>query len=43
MKGEFNYGESISCGLGGANWEVIETMIYEVLDNDFKVEIYDYE
>ena len=35
--------KGIGCGLGGANWEVIETMIYEVLDNDFKVEIYDYE
>ena len=35
--------KGIGCGLGGANWQVIETMIYEVLDNDFKVEVYDYE
>jgi O-acetyl-ADP-ribose deacetylase (regulator of RNase III) len=30
----------IGCGLGGANWQVIETMIYAVLGNDFDVYIY---
>lgn len=35
--------KGIGCGLGGANWEVIETMIYEVLDNRFKVYIYELE
>lgn len=30
----------IGCGLGGANWEVISTMIEEVLSMDFDVYIY---
>lgn len=30
----------IGCGLGGANWQVIETMIYEVLGKDYDVYIY---
>lgn len=30
----------IGCGLGGANWPVIETMIYMVLGKDFDVYIY---
>lgn len=30
----------IGCGLGGANWQVIETMIYTVLGKDFDVYIY---
>ena len=30
----------IGCGLGGANWEVISTMICEVLGNDYEVYIY---
>ena len=30
----------IGCGLGGANWQVIETMIYAALDNDYDVYIY---
>lgn len=30
----------IGCGLGGANWEVIMTMIEEVLAEDFEVYIY---
>ena len=30
----------IGCGLGGANWEVIITMIEEVLRDDFDVYIY---
>ena len=31
----------IGCGLGGANLEVIKTMIYEVLDEEFEVYIYE--
>ena len=30
----------IGCGLGGANWEVISTMIIEVLGKDYDVYIY---
>lgn len=30
----------IGCGLGGANWQVIKTMIEEVLDEKFDVYIY---
>ena len=30
----------IGCGLGGANWQVISTMICEVLGNDYEVYIY---
>ena len=35
--------KGIGCGLGGANWQVIETMIREVLDNDYEVYIYELE
>ena len=31
----------IGCGLGGANWEVIRTMIEEVLGEDYDVYIYE--
>ena len=31
---------NIGCGLGGANWEVISTMIKEVLSEDYEVYIY---
>lgn len=34
----FPYG--IGCGLGGANWQVISTMICEALGNDYEVYIY---
>lgn len=30
----------IGCGLGGANWEVIKTMIEQALDEKFEVYIY---
>jgi O-acetyl-ADP-ribose deacetylase (regulator of RNase III) len=30
----------IGCGLGGANWDVIRTMIEQVLGEDFQVYIY---
>lgn len=32
--------DHIGCGLGGANWQVIEKMIEEVLGKDFDVYIY---
>ena len=35
--------KGIGCGLGGANWKIIETMIVEVLEKDFKVYIYELE
>ena len=31
----------IGCGLGGANWQVIHTMIEEVLSDEFDVYIYE--
>ena len=31
----------IGCGLGGANWQVIRTMIEEVLGDEFDVYIYE--
>ena len=34
--------KNIGCGLGGGNWNVISTMIEEVLGNDFEVYIYEY-
>lgn len=37
---KIGFPKNIGCGLGGANWQIIETMIYEVLDDDFKVYIY---
>lgn len=33
----------IGCGLGGANWQVISTMIIEVLGKDYDVYIYSLE
>lgn len=35
--------KNIGCGLGGANWNVISTMIEEVLGKDYEVYIYEYE
>ena len=35
--------ERIGCGLGGANWTIIRTMIEVVLDKDFEVYIYNYD
>ena len=32
----------IGCVRGGANWEVIYTMITEVLEDDYNIEIWDY-
>lgn len=32
--------DHIGCGLGGANWEVIKTMIWETLTEDYDVYIY---
>jgi O-acetyl-ADP-ribose deacetylase (regulator of RNase III) len=32
----------IGCGLGGADWEVIKTMISQVLGKDYEVYIYNY-
>ena len=32
--------DHIGCGLGGANWEVIRTMIEEVLGEEYEVYIY---
>ena len=40
---KIGFPKGIGCGLGGANWEVIQRMIYEVLDNDYKVYIYELE
>lgn len=37
---KIGFPERIGCGLGGANWEVIKTMIWEVLSEDFDVYIY---
>ena len=40
---KIGFPKGIGCGLGGANWQVIETMIREVLDDDYKVYIYELE
>lgn len=37
---KIGFPDHIGCGLGGANWEVIKTMIWEVLTEDFDVYIY---
>ena len=37
---KIGFPDHIGCGLGGANWEVIKTMIWEVLSEDFDVYIY---
>lgn len=40
-KGEsIAFPDHIGCGLGGANWSVIKTMIEEVLGKDYEVFIY---
>ena len=33
--------KNIGCGLGGANWQIIRTMIEEVLGDEFDVYIYE--
>ena len=40
---KIGFPKGIGCGLGGANWKIIETMIIEVLGKDFKVYIYELE
>lgn len=35
--------KNIGCCRGGANWEVIRTMIEEALGNDYEVYIYEYD
>ena len=40
---KIGFPKGIGCGLGGANWQVIETMICEMLDDDYKVYIYELE
>lgn len=37
---KIGFPDHIGCGLGGANWEVIKTMITEVLSEDYDVYIY---
>ena len=37
---KIGFPDHIGCGLGGANWEVIKTMILEALSNDYDVYIY---
>ena len=37
---KIGFPDHIGCGLGGANWEVIRTMIEQALGNDFDVYIY---
>ena len=37
----FPYG--IGCGLGGAKWEIIVSMIQEELGNDYEIEVWKYE
>ena len=37
---KIGFPERIGCGLGGANWDVIRTMIEQVLAEDFEVYIY---
>jgi hypothetical protein len=37
---KIGFPDHIGCGLGGANWEVIRTMIWETLAEDFDVYIY---
>ena len=40
---KIGFPSKIGCGLGGANWEVIRTMIEQVLGKDFEVYIYSWE
>lgn len=35
--------KNIGCGLGGGNWNIISTMIEEILGKDFEVYIYELE
>ena len=37
---KIGFPDHIGCGLGGANWEVIKTMITEVVSEDYDVYIY---
>ena len=37
---KIGFPDCIGCGLGGANWEVIRTMIWEALSKDYDVYIY---
>lgn len=37
---KIGFPDHIGCGLGGANWEVIKTMIWEALSEDYEVYIY---
>ena len=37
---KIGFPDHIGCGLGGANWEVIRTMIEQALADDFEVYIY---
>jgi O-acetyl-ADP-ribose deacetylase (regulator of RNase III) len=37
---KIGFPDHIGCGLGGANWKIIKTMIEEVLAEDFEVYIY---
>ena len=37
---KIGFPDHIGCGLGGANWEVIKTMIWEALSEDYDVYIY---
>jgi hypothetical protein len=39
-KSEIAFPDHIGCGLGGANWGVIQTMIFEALGPDYDVYIY---
>ena len=40
MGSKIGFPDHIGCGLGGANWEVIKTMIWEALSEDYDVYIY---
>ena len=40
MGSKIGFPDHIGCGLGGANWEVIRTMIWEALSEDYDVYIY---
>jgi hypothetical protein len=35
--------KNIGCGLGGGNWNIISTMIEEILGKDYEVYIYEYD
>ena len=37
---EIAFPDHIGCGLGGANWSVIQSMIYAALNEDYSVYIY---